>query len=407
MERAILHLDADAFFASVEQAADRHLRRRPIVVGGEHRGIVASASYEARQFGIYTPMPIARARRLCAQLVIVPPHFELYEQFSNHIFGMTEELTPLVERQGIDEGYADLSGLVRLRREPSDVAARLRSHVADWLKVTISLGVARNKLLSQIASKLHKPNGLTVIPPRRERELSFLHPLPPRWLPGVGQVGAQLFQSAGIARIAQVAALPLGYLRELWGHQAVQLRDYANNIDDRPVVTEGAAARSYGHQETFHSDTTDRVFIDATLRRLVDRAVIRVRADGVQIRTLSVKLRYTDMAECQGQLSLAEPSDIETDVYPLATRLLDRLWTRRVRLRMVQIKLSNIYRGFRQMDLYGHKQRNHDIATVTHTIREKFGGRALMRSHDWGQHKKGSGAFFHEVARRAFRTKGS
>lgn len=384
ISRTILHFDADAFFASVEQAADRHLRGRALVVGGLHRGIVASASYEARQYGIYTPMPVSRARRLCPRLIVVPPRFELYEQFSHNIFGMAEELTPLVERQSIDEGYLDLTGTRGyLRRDPDAVAENLRRDVKDWLKVTISQGLARTKLLSQIGSKLHKPNGLTIIPPHRDRELAFLHPLAVKWLPGIGAVSERLFQSAGLTRIAQVANTPLGWLKELAGSGAAQLRDFARNIDDRPVVATKPDALSYGHQETFDTDTTDLDFVDAKLRKLADRAFVQVRADHKQIRTVTVKIRYTDMDEHQAQTRLPEPTDIEQHVYPLLSRLLGRLWDRRVRLRMVQVKLSNIYSGFSQLDLFGVKQRQRDLALACGRIRDRFGPRAVMRAHDW------------------------
>ncbi len=381
--RAIIHFDADAFFASVEQAADRRLRGRPIAVGSLHRGIVASASYQARAYGIYTPMPVSRARRLCPNLIVVPPHFELYEQFSANIFGMAEEVTPAVERQGIDEGYLDLTGTQRcLGRDPQEVARKLQANVKDWLKVTISQGLARNKLLSQISSKLYKPDGLTVIPPREEDELAFLHPLPVHWLPGVGPTLARLMQSAGLTTIGQVSAMPLDWLAELAGSDAARLRDFARNRDDRPVVTTREEALSYGHQETFDEDTTDAVFLDAKLRQLADHAFVRLRADGQQTRTVSVKIRYTDMDEHQGQMSLKEPTDVEDDVYPLLSQLLKRLWDRRVRIRMVQVRLSNIYRGARQLDLFGVRQTRRDLAVACETIRRRHGTQALMRAHD-------------------------
>lgn len=382
--RAILHFDADAFFAAVEQAADRHLRGRPVVVGGLHRGIVTSASYEARRFGIRTPMPIGRARRMCPRLVVVPPRFDLYEQFSTHIFGMAEEMTPTVERQSVDEGYLDLTAArACLRREPDALAEKFRRDVRDWLKVTVSQGLARNKLLSQIASKLHKPDAMTVVPPRDDRELAFLHPLPVRWLPSIGPTTAQRMASAGLTRVGQVARMPLDWLAELLGSLAKQTREFARNRDDRPVVTSRPDALSYGHQETFDEDTTDRARIEATLRSLADHAFARLRADGKQARTVTVKIRYTDMDEHQGQRSLAEPTDVSTMVYPLLSSLLDRLWDRRVRLRMVQVKLSNVYAGFGQMDLFGVRQRQHDLAELCEAVRGKYGAKALMRSHDW------------------------
>ena len=381
---SVLHFDADAFFASIEQAADPHLRGKPIAVGGLHRGIVASASYEARRYGIYTPMPMTQARRLCPKLIVVPVRFELYEQFSANIFGLAEEITPAVEKQSVDEGYLDLTGTrACLKRDPDQVAEKLRKDVKDWLKLTISQGLARTKLLSEIGSKVHKPNGLTIIPPCEDDELAFLHPLPVKWLPGVGAVGAKLFASAGLTRIGQVARMPLTWLTELAGSGARQLRDFACNVDDRPVVTTRPDAISYGHQETFEQDTTDAEFAYATLCRLADESFVRLRADGKQIRTVTVKIRYTDMDEHQGQMSLREPTDVEMHVYPLLRKLLNRLWDRRVRLRMVQVRLSNVYSGFSQLDLFGVKQKQRGLAMACALIREKFGPRALMRMHDW------------------------
>ncbi len=383
MKRAILHFDADAFFASVEQAADRHLRGKPIVVGGLHRGIVASASYQARQLGIYTPMPIGRARRLYPKLIVVPPRFELYEQFSGNIFGMAEEMTPLIEKQSIDEGYLDLTGTKAcLGRDPYAAAEKFGHDVHDWLKITISQGLARNKLLSQIASKLHKPDKLTAVPFHRDQELAFLHPLPVKWLPTIGPTTAQLMASAGLTAIRQVSQMPLNFLAELVGKNAKQLRDFSRNIDDRLVTTTQSDALSYGHQETFDKDTTDRAFIEAKLRCLADRSFVRLRKDAKQIRTITVKIRYTDMDEHQGQLSLREPTDVEEHVYPLLSRLLQRLWDRRVRLRMVHVKLSNVYSGFSQLDLFGVKQRQQTLSTLRDTIRQRFGERALMGPHD-------------------------
>jgi nucleotidyltransferase/DNA polymerase involved in DNA repair len=384
MAPPIIHFDADAFFASVEQAADPRLRGKPIAVGGLHRGIVASASYEARKFGVYTPMPITRARRRCPRLIVVTPRFELYEQFSANIFGLAESLTPLVERQSIDEGYLDLSGTgACLKRSPDALAEQLRREVNGWLKVTISQGLARNKLLSQIASKLHKPDHLTIVPPNAAEELAFLHPLPVKWLPGIGPTSAALLQSAGLSRIEQVALMPVNFLSELVGNTARQLRDYARNIDPRPVTPAAPEAQSYGHQETFAADTVDADFIDATLRHLADKAFARLRADGKQIRTVTVKIRYTDMDEHQGQMSTPEPTDLEEHVYPLLSQLLKRLWDRRVRLRMVQVKLSNVYRGFTQLDLFENREPRRRLSTACEDIRQRFGPRSVMRAHDW------------------------
>jgi DNA polymerase-4 len=321
---------------------------------------------------------------MCPKLIVVPPRFDLYEQFSHNIFGMAEEMTPVIEKQSVDEGYLDLTGArACLRRDPDAVAEKFRKDVRDWLKVTISQGLARNKLLSQIACKLHKPNSLTIVPPDAVRELAFLHPLPVTWLPTIGPTTGRIMASAGLTRIGQVAEIPLEWLTNLLGKTARQVRDFARNRDDRPVVTTKPDALSYGHQETFAEDTTDRAVIEATLRRLADHAFARVRADGKQVRTVMVKIRYTDMDENQGQASLREPTDVETPVYPLLSKLLGRLWDRRVRLRLVSVKLSNVYCGDSQLDLFGTKQRQRALVMLCETLRQRFGPHALMRSHEW------------------------
>src|SRR5439155_8513501 len=178
MELTIVHLYADAFFASVEQAADARLRGKPMAVGGEKRGIIASASYEARKFGVYTPMPTVQARKLCPKLIVVPGDFEKYERFSNWMFSYAYDFTPEVEICSIDEGYFDLSGA---RKSPLEIAGIIRGAIGQSLKITVSEGVATNKLVSQIASKLNKPAALQQVPPGQES--SFLYSLPNRWLP--------------------------------------------------------------------------------------------------------------------------------------------------------------------------------------------------------------------------------
>jgi nucleotidyltransferase/DNA polymerase involved in DNA repair len=191
----IVHLDADAFFASVEQAADPKLRGKAIAVGGEKRGIIASASYEARKLGIYTPMPTVRARKLCPRLIVIPGDFEKYEQFSRFMFSYAFDFTPHVEIASIDEGYFDLTS--NRKKCPVEVASIIRKAIAQSLKISVSEGIASNKLVSQVASKLNKPACFLEVPSGNEKE--FLSPLPNRWLPGVGPKLAGILNSAGLA----------------------------------------------------------------------------------------------------------------------------------------------------------------------------------------------------------------
>ena len=231
MLRSILHLDADAFFASVEQATDPRLRGRPIAVGGEKRGIIASASYEARKFGVYTPMPTVRARKLCPQLIVLPGDFAKYEDFSRRMFAYALDFTPEVEQSSIDEGYCDVSGA---RMAPMVLAERLQRAISQSLGITVSEGLGANKLVSQIASKLRKPAAFEIVP--HGAEVSFLAPLANKWLPGVGPKTAARLTAAGLTKIHHIAEMPLNFLQLILGKQAATIREYARGIDHRPVV---------------------------------------------------------------------------------------------------------------------------------------------------------------------------
>src|SRR5262245_5279185 len=256
--RTIVHLDADAFFAAVEQAADPKLRGRPVAVGGGSRGIIASASYEARQFGIYTPMPTARARKLCPQLIVLPGDYERYEQFSHWMFGYAYDFTPSVEQTSVDEGYFDITAN---RSKPSvEIALTIRHAIGQKLKITVSEGIASNKLVSQIASKLNKPAAFQTVPIGQEKQ--FLHPLPNRWLPGIGPKTAVRLNAAGLADIGQIAATPVDLLALLLGNQAPALRQFANGIDERPLIPASEPQKSFSQQETFNEDVTDEEYVE-------------------------------------------------------------------------------------------------------------------------------------------------
>jgi nucleotidyltransferase/DNA polymerase involved in DNA repair len=265
--RTIAHLDADAFFASVEQAADARLRGKPIAVGGESRGIIASASYEARKFGVYTPMPTSRARKLCPKLIVLPGDYERYEDFSNWMFAYAYDFTPDVERTSIDEGYFDLTA--NHQKPAVEIAQIIRKAIAQKLKISVSQGIGANKLISQIASKLNKPAAFLDVP--HGGEINFLHPLPNKWLPGVGPKTSMRLNAAGLADIGQVAGTPLELLGLMLGGQAPLIRQFANGIDERPIVVESEPQKSFSKQETFAEDVTDEDYVEAVLRRMPAR----------------------------------------------------------------------------------------------------------------------------------------
>ena len=380
--RAIVHLDADAFFAAVEQASDPRLRNRPVAVGGEKRGIIASASYEARRYGVYTPMPTARARKLCPNLIVLPGDFERYEQFSNWMFGYCYDFTPDVEQTSIDEGYFDLTGT---RKPAAEIALTIRKAIGQRLKITVSEGIGTNKLVSAVASKLTKPAAFYEVPPGGEA--AFLHPLPNKWLPGIGPKTSVRLNAAGLAAIHHVATTPLYMLELLLGKQAATIRQFAHGVDERPLIPLQEPQKSFSKQETFPADLTDEEYIAAVLLRMADSLFTSVREEGRSIRTLTVKVRYNDMGEDQASDSLLEPTDLEMEVYGLIRALLRKAWKRRVSLRLVSLKLSNLYRGAYSTELpflpaAQRRESGARLAAGIDALRKTHGHSVILRAHD-------------------------
>ena len=383
-QRAAVHLDADAFFVGCEVASEPRLRGKAVAVGGMKRGIIASASYEARKLGVYTPMPTARALKICPHLIVLPGDYEKYEHFSRLMFSLVHDYTPVVEVGSIDEGYGDLSGVTKWR--PREAAERLRRNIREHLRLSVSQGLGTSKLVSAVASKLRKPDNFLEVPAGTERE--FIAPLEVKWLPGVGAKLERIFQAAGLHRIAQVAETTVESLELIAGSGAGRLREFSQGIDERPIVTEREDVQSYGKQETFDEDTTDEEFVRRVLRGMADHLMAKVRADGKMIRCVEVRLRYNDMEQSRRSESLEEPTDLETDVYGVIDRLVRRAWDRRVSLRLVGLKLSRVYDGggWRQtgLDLPGtgyERETRRVLARVMDEARVKYGAGSVVRGH--------------------------
>ena len=351
-------------------------------MGGEKRGIIASASYEARRYGVYTPMPTARARKLCPNLIVLPGDFERYEQFSNWMFGYCYDFTPDVEQTSIDEGYFDLTGT---RKPAAEIALTIRKAIGQRLKITVSEGIGTNKLVSAVASKLTKPAAFYEVPPGGEA--AFLHPLPNKWLPGIGPKTSVRLNAAGLAAIHHVATTPLYMLELLLGKQAATIRQFAHGVDERPLVPLQEPQKSFSKQETFPADLTDEEYIAAVLLRMADSLFTSVREEGRSIRTLTVKVRYNDMGEDQASDSLREPTDLEMEVYGLIRALLRKAWKRRVSLRLVSLKLSNLYRGAYSTELpflpaAQRRESGVRLAAGIDALRKTHGHSIILRAHD-------------------------
>ncbi|MEO8353791.1 MAG: DNA polymerase IV [Chthoniobacteraceae bacterium] len=343
----IIHLDADAFYVSVEQAENPELRGKEVAVGGATRGIIASASYEARRKGVYTPMPVAKARKLCPDLIIVRGDMARYADYSRRMFALVEDFTPLIERTSIDEGYFDVSGHRTL--SPLEIGAALKARIRGELGLGVSLGIGANKLIAQIASKSQKPDALVAVPAGNER--SFLAPLAASWLPGVGPKLAARLREFGLESVAQVATTSHDVLAQAAGSYASRLQAYAQGLDDREINLEHDDAKSYGMQDTFGENISDSEALLAILRTMADRLMTRVRRDAKAIRTVTVKVRYPDFQDVSHALTVSEPTDLETDIYPHLPALLRGAWKNKRPLRLISLRFTGIAEPAAQTEL--------------------------------------------------------
>jgi DNA polymerase-4 len=339
----LAHLDLDAFFAAVEELEDPSLRTRPLVVGGDPRGrgVVATANYAARRFGIRSAMSAAEALRRCPDAVFLRPRHALYRQYSRAVWSAIREVVPRVERTGLDEGYLDLASVSERFSEARGLAEAVQAAVRGSTSLSCSLGVSTSKVVCKVASDRRKPGGITVVPPGREAR--FLSPLPTRLLPGVGPRAEERLARAGIARIGELAALSDAQLRTLLPGQVGRLlRDRARGIDPRDLDLD-AERLSISTEETFERDLTDRATIHAELRRMADEVAGYLRRDGLSARTVTTKLRYADFSLRSRSSTLPTPIDEPERIGDLACRLLDRgLHDRPGALRLVGVGVSGL-----------------------------------------------------------------
>ncbi len=350
LPRAIIHLDLDAFFASVEVLENPGLAGKPVVVGGrpEGRGVVAAASYPARAFGIHSAMPMARALALCSQLVVVPPRHRLYWQYSKRVMAILHETSPLVEQMSIDEAYLDLTDQVTAWDDAIDLARRLQSRVLEEVGLSASVGLAANKLVAKVAAGQHKPGGLTVVRPGEEA--AFLAPLHVRELPGVGPVTEQRLAELQVKTIGDLAQVAPAELRSRFGRPGGWLARGALGIDNSPVVTEHGVG-SIGHETTFSRDLVDLEALHEQLWRLCQGVGRRLKKNELAAGTVAIKLRYSDFTTLTRQMSLAVATDDEQEVYRAAQVLLDRTWKRGRPVRLLGVSAHNLSAPVGQLPL--------------------------------------------------------
>jgi len=338
--RRILHIDMDAFYASVEQRDRPELRGRPVAVGGDpdKRGVVAAASYEARTFGVRSAIPMARAVRLCPSLVIVHPNFSKYREVSNQVFEIYRRVTPLVEPLSLDEAYLDVTENIWNEPLGTIVARRLKEEIQSATGLTASAGVAPNKFLAKIASGWRKPNGLTVIPP--ERVEHFLQRLPVDALWGVGPVTARKLRGRGIQKLVDVRATDPALLREAVGSLADWLYQLAQGVDDRPVIAEHEP-KSSGSETTFARDLTDLDDVKREVMEMAHQAAAWLLRRELFARTITIKVRYNDFTTITRSHTDLPGRDAEALVRR-AIALLDRTDAGRRPVRLLGVSVHNL-----------------------------------------------------------------
>jgi DNA polymerase-4 len=380
-EATILHADLDAFYASVEQRDDQRLRGRPVIVGA---GVVLSASYEARARGVYTPMGVTQARRLCPDAVVVGPRFAAYSDASKAVFEIFERTTPLVEGLSIDEAFLDVRGLELLSGQPTDIALALRQEVRQHVGLPITVGVARTKFLAKVASGVAKPDGLLVVPP--EAELEFLHPLNVERLWGVGASTARKLHKHGINQVADVASQSEAALIEMLG-QAMgrHLHALAHNRDPRPVQV-GRRRRSIGSQHAtgLRRLPASMAALDAVVLGLVERVARRMRAAKRVGRTVVLRMRFGDYTRATRSHTLVWPT-AETQTILTAVRALitaSESLIRREGLTMVGVAVSNLENADAIQLVLPFDKRSDTSAldAVVDQIRDRFGTGAVVRA---------------------------
>jgi len=329
VQRAILHVDMDAFYASVEQRDDPALRGKPLVVGGSaRRGVVLAASYAVRPFGIRSAMPMARALRLCPDLLVVPPRFERYSEVSEEVFRIFHAFTPEVEGLSLDEAFLDVTRSIALHGAPVEQARRIKDRIRAELGLSASVGVAEVKFAAKIASDLRKPDGLVVVPEGGVRE--FLAPLPIARLWGVGPKTEEVLLRRGLKRIGDVAATDRAQLERELGSLGPWLHDLANGVDDRAVEAD-REAKSVGAEETFEEDLAGEDLLPFIHGQAL-RVASRLRRAGLRARSIHLKVKFADFRIVTRQETLAEPTDDGAEIYAVARRLLTKVDGRPARL---------------------------------------------------------------------------
>lgn len=362
MTRTIIHLDLDAFFCSVEELHNPSLKGRPFAIGGrpEVRGVVASCSYPARQFGVRSAMPMGRAMKLCPELLVIPGRYNEYSRISKQVMEYLYRLTPLVEQISIDEAFLEVT---ELPEEGVSIGRRLQTSIREELGLPCSLGIASNKMVAKIATDVGKidgprdspPNAITVVPPGEEA--AFLNPLPVDALWGVGPKTAARLAELGVKTIGDLADYPEVELRKMFGKNGSDLAKHARGIDERLIST-SHEIKSISQETTFARDIADKSRLLNTLQKLSNRVASRLQKSELSGSTIKVKIRWPDFTTITRQMTLTQPTDQENQIFNAANQLFLREWQPGKAVRLLGVGVSSLQESSRQLSLWDDSAQN-------------------------------------------------
>jgi DNA polymerase-4 len=380
MTRAVLHVDMDAFYASVEQHDAPALKGRPVIVGWEGaRGVVAAASYEVRAFGVHSAMPMRAALQRCPHAVCVRPRMQRYQEVSRTVFGVFHEITPLVEGLSLDEAFLDVTASQALLGGAIEIAQRIKRRIRELTGLTASVGVASNKLVAKIASDLHKPDGLTIVTAQSQRAL--LDALSVRKLPGLGRKTGAKVEAAGIRTLGDLRSAPDALLWPLFGRYSAWMRERASGIDERPVQPD-LEEKSLSAEDTFESDLAEPRVLQRQLARLADLAASRLRARALMAGCIGVKIRRGDFSTFTRQRAVAPPTCEGRAIGGVAAELLTRWLAANpgAKLRLLGVVLTELTPAA-QLGLFEEARPQSRVDATLDEARARFGTRALRRGN--------------------------
>ena len=379
--RHIIHLDMDAFYPSVEILDNPSLKGKPVIVGGsKERGVVSSASYEARKFGVHSAQPIAKAKRLCPQGIFLPVRMTRYQEVSKQAFEIFHRFTPLVEPLSIDEAFLDVTGSIRLFGQPENIAKKIKQVIFTETGLTISAGVAPSKFVAKIASDMDKPDGLTIVHP--DGVVEFLDPLPIDKMWGVGKVTQHILSRLNIHTFKDLRQTPVEVLEKKFGKQGAKIHQLAMGIDKREVIPEHDV-KSIGHEETFMQDIVSLGIAQKELLALSNKTARRMRHKGLKGRTISLKIKYFDFVQITRSTTLPESTDDGSKIYSVACRLLEKAGATKKPIRLLGISLSQLtfLASGIQLALFDpdpSSQKRQRMNVVLDSLYEKYGDKSVV-----------------------------